>query len=149
MLKTQERAIDGRTYTVQQLPARIALKALNRLGKVFAPAVAAATAAFGGDATQAKLDTLQVDKLGGAIEALFAHLGDADLDFFIATFLETALVDGQPLRAQLDVVFMGQIDGLLKLLAFAVEVNFGSFFAGLSGIAQRLAPAKVLSSTRT
>jgi hypothetical protein len=141
-INTQERTIDGRTYTVQQLPARKALKTLNRLGKVFGPALAQAATAVG---SSAKLDIAAIDvaKLGGAVEALFANLEDADLDHFVQTFLESSLVDGAPLYAQLDVVFMGKIDGLLKLLAFAVEVNFGNFMRGLGGAVRQLAPAKV------
>jgi hypothetical protein len=139
---TQEKEIGGHTFEVSQLPARKALKTLNRLGKVFGPAIAQALAAFGGNGGEVDLSRLDVGKLGGAIEALFGNLDDKDLDFFVDTFFESATIDGRPLLKQLDVALQGKIDTLLKLLVFAVEVNYGNFTGALAGLVQRAPKAK-------
>jgi hypothetical protein len=131
----QSRVIDGQTFTVSQLPGRIALRTLNRLGKALGPAFAALMGSAKANGPTVNLGALDFASIGGALEALFSNLSDSDLDYFLDTLLETATVDNQPLKKQIDILFMGRTDVLVRVLIFAVEVNYGNFTRALAGLA--------------
>lgn len=129
MIGTQERTIDGRSYTVTQLPARRSLKLLRKLVAALGPGLATA---FG--STQGKdLRGLDVSALGPALERLTAHLDDATLDAVVNEALATVRVDGIELLPQFDIVFQGKLGSLFKVLGFAMEVQYGDFFGALFG----------------
>lgn len=115
--------LDGKTFQVQQLPARAALKLMRRLGKVFAPAFAAFANSKGDVDTKA---------LGNALEKVFAELGDDDLDHFTNTLLHGCLVDNKaPVLPQIDLIFQGESFDLVKLLVHAVKANYQDFLGAL------------------
>jgi hypothetical protein len=135
----KSRTIDGHTYEVQELPARLALRTLNRLSRHTLPALARAF----GAAKSESLDDIDTGELGAALETLFEHLTDDELDGLTETLLkDVSLVDGKPLWAQMDVHFQGRMLALLKLLGFAIEVNFADFFGALRGLVGRKGDAK-------
>lgn len=139
MVKTDTRTIDGSVYVVTQLPAMRAFKTLNRLGRTIGPAVAKLMGA-------GSTDFMELDAafLGSAVEALFERLSDDDLQAITEALLYNTTVDKAPLNFDLE--FAGRMDTLLKVLKFAFEVNYGSFFDGLRKLASQ-APAKSTSTS--
>jgi hypothetical protein len=132
-LAIQTRVIDGKTYTIPQLPGRASLKMLNRLGKALGPAFAALMGTVKAQGSKPNLADLDFSAIGGAVEALFANVSDEDLDYFIDGLLKDALVDNVKLLPQIDILFQGGSDTLIKVLAFAVTVNYANFTRALGG----------------
>ena len=135
---TEEIQLGEHTYTVQQLPARPALKLFNKLARVATPALGKLLGAQGA----AKLSELDVASIGTALEALFDRLTPEQQDQMTEELLQGALVDGAPLWPQFNVHFQGRIAEALQLLRFALKVNFGDFFKGLLAAASSLSPKK-------
>jgi hypothetical protein len=149
VLKTQERTIDGMRFTVGQLPAMRAMKLLNRITRIAAPAVARAAAALKSGQDLASMD---LGSLGGAVESLFLKLPDDELEGITRELFSTVLyhneANGQaaPLMEVFDAVMMGRMPTVLKLLGFAFEVNYGNFFDALRGLNVGGVMAKVSTS---
>jgi hypothetical protein len=132
-LAIQTRVIDGKTYTIPQLPGRASLKMLNRLGKAIGPAFAALMGTVKAQGSKPNLADLDFSAIGGAVEALFTNVSDEDLDYFIDNLLKDALVDNVKLLPQIDLLFQGSSDTLIKVLAFAVTANYANFSRALAG----------------
>ena len=158
MRMSQEKMIGGRRCMVAQLPVTRALKVLRRLGSTLGPALAKAAGASKG--ASISLAALNVESLADAVALLFERLTDAELDYLLRELLSTAQVMGEgdkwlPMidpvsgAALYDGIYAGNIAGLLALLAFAVEVNFGDFFVAIRGSlqAQMTASRSAESST--
>lgn len=128
-IENREKEIDGFKFTVPQLPAMRSLRMLRRLSSAFGPAVAQAFGSATGE--------VDFKGLASALEMLFMKLTEDELEQITKELLAQALVDGRPLLREMDLTLAGKPGTLLKLLAFSVEVNYGSFFAGLR---ERLAP---------
>lgn len=141
----EEIQIGEHTYTVQQLPARPALKLFNKLARVATPALGKL---LGGQGT-AKLSELDATSLGAALEALFDRLSPEQQDQMTEELLQGALVDGAPLWPQFNVHFQGRIVEVFQLLRFALKVNFGDFFKGLLAAAGSLSAKKPAESPST
>lgn len=142
MRVTQTRQIGARTYAVSQLPARRALEMFGRLGKALGPAAFEAVAR--GGQVDPESDAMElVGALAPALGTVFARLPPGELSAIADELLEPATCDGVPVKPQLDLLFQGQILELLKVLAFAVEVNYADFFdAGRALFAKRPEPEK-------
>ena len=138
MKNYETRTIGAHSFTVQQLPARMSLKVLNRLGKSLAPALAQLGGALQGRDAQ----TADLSKLGTALEAVFSNLNDTDLDFLIDTLLQSAQIGTKPVLRELDTLFMGDSLGLIRLLIFAAEVNYKSFFQEFGALIKRAPQAE-------
>ena len=146
-LESKTTDIGGVTYQVTQLPAMRGFKLLNRLGRTFGPTVADLL----GGATS--LADLNVAFLAPSIRELFDRLTEAELETLTKELLGQALVtlEGKtkPLMPVFDIHFAGRYDDILKLLWFAVEANYGSFFGGLAEklVALRAPPSSTAGST--
>src|SRR5262249_40615789 len=81
------------------------------------------------------LGDLQVDALGEAVGLLFEKLSDDELESITRELLAAATANGAPLMPQFDLMLQGRIDTILKLLKFALEVNYGNFFHALGAVA--------------
>jgi len=138
MVETKTRSIDGLNFGVTQLPAMRGLRLFNRLGRVLAPAVARAAASQ----TDGEV---QLEGLAGALDLLFAKLSDDELEGITRELLWNATVEGRPLLQELDATLGGKVGTLLKLVGFAVEVNYGGFFAVLRGLVPTLVPRPAAS----
>src|SRR5258708_2424843 len=130
----QERDIDGFKFTVQQLTAMKSLRMLNRLGRIVGPALGKA-----GGAAQGGFENLNVKDLGDAVGTLFERLSDDELESITRELLSGATVtmsNGQNglLMPQFDLVLQGRPETILKLLKFALEVNYQNFFRGFAGL---------------
>lgn len=131
MVETKTRSIDGMTFGVTQLPAIRGLRLFNRLGRVLAPALArAAGSQAGGE--------VDLGGLAGALDLLFSKLSDDELEGITRELLWNATVEGRPLLQEMDATLGGKVGTLLKLVGFAVEVNYGGFFAALRGLVPAL-----------
>jgi hypothetical protein len=133
-LKDETREIDGFKVRTVQFPAMRSLRTLKRVGEVLGPALAKA------QGVDLEAD---VSALGPAIGALFENIGDPEA--LAREILEstTVIQDNRqiPLNttAMIDLVFSGATMSLLKVMAFALEVNFGDFFAAAAAQKEALA----------
>lgn len=143
--QAETRTIDEIEVTVQQLPARRAERIFHRLMTAVGPAIAAAASGLGqgGSALEADVD------LGAAARTLFDRLTWAETEAIQKELLETAQVtiDGKTglLMPLVDELLAGKVGTLLKIAAFAIEVNFKDLFQMASSADGLL--AKVLRST--
>jgi hypothetical protein len=146
MLEPQTKQIDDVNVTVTQLPAMRALKLLHRILKAVAPSAAKAMAS--GDAKK-----LALTNLSEAAELLFDRLSEEDLAAVTKQLLSTAFVtagDEQRPAVSGDILhgaFDGHIGLLMKVLAFALEVNYGDFLGVLKRAVKNLPTMKVSPST--
>lgn len=135
-LKTETRDIDGLTVTSTQLPAMRSFALMARLGKVIAPAL--------GMVEGVSL-TSGIGALAPALAQLFAQLDGAEAESLAREVLASTsvVVDGRRLELSrtemINLAFEGRIKTMLATLKFALEVNYGDFFAG--GLSGAAAPA--------
>jgi hypothetical protein len=140
MLEPQAREIDGLAITVQPLPAMRAFKLLHKILKAVAPSAAKALAS--GD-----LKNISFGSLSEAAEILFDRLSEEDLAAVTRQLLDMAFVtsEGEQRPARngdvLHAAFDGRMGALIKVIGFALEVNYGDFLAVLKSAAKKL-PAK-------
>lgn len=139
MVETREKAIGSTSYRVTQLPSSRARKLLVRLFKTAGPAISKLVDGFAG-----KLADMDTKAIGLAIEALAFQLTEDDLEFAIEQIIDGGFVTykaganwPQLTNQIVEIHFVGKTDELLKLLGFALEVNYGGFFGG-KGIAAAL-----------
>lgn len=145
MLEPHKKVIDGLEIQLSPLPAKRALRVFHRLGKSVSPSMARLLGlAKGGDGLD--LASLNVSLLGETLSTLFADCSADDLEYFVEELLGNAIVDNQRLKDVYEVAFQAKILTLFKVLAFAVEVNYGDFFGGLRGALAQAAPKKGLTS---
>ncbi len=125
-MKSVERTeIDGHTYEVTQYGSRTADKILFRLIKVLGPGVSQ----IGGD--KSKEQSL-VDGIGGLLSAL----NPEDLEWLrdqmiactkVIRITEKGSEAPTPLSAMYDEHFKGRTSARMRLLVFALRVNFADF----------------------
>lgn len=135
---TQSQDIDGTMFAVSQLPAMRSMRLMHRLAKAVGPALLKAA---GGKAVSLK--ELDLSNAGEAAQMLFETFSENDFETLIRELLESATVEHEgrtiPLMPVFDVVMAGKPGTILKLLKFALEVNYGSFFGGFLGSVGQLA----------
>lgn len=137
MIVPHKRTIDGIDFEVSPLPAFRALELFPRITGFFAGAVS-------------ELGAVQRDKgeaIAKAIAAL-AKSNPAELVALTKVLLEGCIItlDGKQalLLPVFDVAMQGKLFTVMKLLGFAIEVNYRDFFSGLDGLVGGL--KKALSS---
>ena len=90
-----------------------------------------------------RLKELDLSNAGEAAQMLFETFSENDFEALIRELLESATVEHEghtiPLMPVFDVVMAGKPGTILKLLKFALEVNYGSFFGGFLGSVGQLA----------
>lgn len=123
MLESSTRRIGRYEYKVTQLQAIKGRRLLVKLLKALGPAAEA-------------LSVSSQDNAGALIGKLTAGLDEALVDELCDTFAarsEFQLENGKwmDLAGQFDLHFAGQYGEMAKWLAFAVEVNYGSFLGEL------------------
>lgn len=130
MIETKTKQIDERSVTVSQFPARKGLKIKLHLAKMIAPGLASATGILTGG-----LETDFDSKvLAFAIGQLVDSLGnDATVDFIVKELMQGTRLDDKEITDSLfDMEFAGDYGLLYKIIAFILEVNYGSFFENLN-----------------
>jgi len=134
--RAEIRQIDGFEYEVKPLPTGIGTKLLLKFIKLAGPVLGEALSGVG--------DLNAASAAGGAFRLLADTVKEDDLEYFRTTLgsktriLEPGSVDknGEPLwialtPAKQDTHFAGNYIVLFDWLRFAMEVNYGSFFAEL------------------
>ena len=136
-METREKVIKDRRYMVTQLPALKALDVFEMLSSVAGPALAAL--ATGGP--EAKIEA--------AAALLFSRLGGGKLRVLANELLASVeVIDGGKKRSMLtgfDVEYAGRLWEVFEAMAFAVEVNFGDFYAGVRTLLASQTPAETAS----
>jgi len=137
-IETKEKVIEGRRYLVTQLPAFKALDVLEMLSTVAGPAMAAL--ATGGPEAQ----------LEAAAALLFAKLGGGKLRTLANELLASVeVIEGGKKRAMLvgfDVEYAGRLFEVFTVMAFAVDLNYADFSAGVRGLLSGALQAKASES---
>ena len=128
MLKQETKEIDGLKFEVTQFGAMKGFALLARLTKTIGPAFSVLSAAD---------KDADIMTLAPAIASALKNLDDEAAVQLAADVLRGTLAtmkDGTPVRldnpTNIDLVFMGKLTTMFKVLAFAVGVNYGDFFAG-------------------
>lgn len=138
--RTLSRTIDGIEVTVTQFPVSRSLPLTATLMKVAGPAIGKLAPMLGGGLDG--LGKTNVDGLAPALVALADGLSEVEIVKLLADILGGTLVvttdEGGKLRkhdlsggsAAIDRAFDGNLMTVFRVAAFALEVNFGSFFDG-------------------
>lgn len=144
-IELQTREIDGFKIELSPLPARPSLSVWYRLAKSVSPSMAQAV----GVLQAGELLGLDIGDLAGSLTSFFANCSEQDLFFFVDTLLEPCLVNGAPFKSTMNLAFQGKIFSLLKLLVFAVEVNYADFLAPIKAALARAAVAQAQKTALT
>lgn len=132
-VEKKSRTIDGLEITITQLPYMRAARLLARLGRLAAPAIARVEKVLAGG-----LGDINVGAMLDAVSALLLVLSEEDIQELHEILLkDSAEYKGKPLWGQMDFLLAGQVATGMKILAFALEVNYGDFFAALSEAASK------------
>ncbi len=139
-LRSERRTIGEHEYEVTQLPSSKGRRLLVRLFKVLGPAFGELTA--GG---AKNVDEVDSGALARAIQELALRITSDDLEDVVQELARTTRIrmgDKEPeLASVMELHFAGRYDELIRWLAFALEVNYGSFFGGLAGLRPRAGAA--------
>jgi len=128
-LRTETRTIDGDWFQVTQLPPTRSTLLLNRLCKSAGPAIIAAV-------SEGKGNDLSAGALAMGAGQLFQNLKDEDLKYVMGELFSMTWTKHGPQNAQVPVesivddVFADKMPTMFKVLGFALEVNYSSFFGG-------------------
>lgn len=143
MRETIKVQIDDQNYAITHLPPGQALKIMSRLTKLIGgPAGKALISGgdFGGLMNSDVSDALPL--VGELIAALSERLDEDMILDTIKELLSTVhIVNGDkqvPVMNMFDVQFTGKTFHLLKLVKSTLEVNYGDFFVGLSGLKEKI-----------
>lgn len=130
MRKSDTITTGGKTFRVTQLGALQGRKVFLRLIKILGPVLSAAQGAENPEqATSALLGTIG------------DHVSEDDFEFLCDVFAASTEVLGDTpgkavdLKDVFDVVFIGNYKAMLEWLAFAVKLNYESFFTDSAGTA--------------
>jgi hypothetical protein len=145
--ETKETRIDDYQVRVTPHAARAAVKLLAKIGRVIGPGLAKLKT--DGDVSSVK--DMELDDLGPAIAALFTALDDASIDILLADIFKHTSITKPDIKGELrmyDLSRVTEVDDafgcdhllMLKVVKYALEVNFGSFF-GDKGLFAQLLPA--------
>jgi len=132
MLKTETRVIEGLSVTVTQFSALRSLRLMARLGGLLAPMLSALEMLDGVDL---KSD-IPLRQLQPLVMQLFETLTPETAVSLAGELLLSSSVIYEDRKVELndssriDLVFGGNLIGLLKSLAFSIEVNYRDFFGG-------------------
>jgi hypothetical protein len=136
MVTTQEKVIDGMHFAITQLPGMKGLRMSQRLGRILGPALAKGLSGMGSVSLDRLTESaVNMETIGEAVAILFDRLSENELEAITRELFASATVDGKPLMAAFDLVMQGKTLTVYKALLFAFEVNFGSFFDELRGLA--------------
>lgn len=142
MLEPRSKTIDDLSFTLSPMPARRGLKMFTRLARVLGPALGQLGEGF---KTGGSLAAMDIAPLGAALGTAFGALDDTETDAIVNGLLDTCRVEveGKSIRFLdvMDALIAGRTEVLFKLLAWAVEVNYGGFFKGLLGLGAKPAPS--------
>lgn len=115
MIETKEKVINGKTYITTQFMATHGLKMQIRIGKLFGAAIG-------------QLATENEESLGNFLKMLFDRMSEEETIPLIKDLLRNTKVNNKDLIKEFDDNFAGNYMELFDVIAFVVQVNYGSFF---------------------
>lgn len=118
-MKIEKKIINGKTVQITLVGARDGIKIAMKLGKVVVPAFASMISALKGENDSGV-------PFKDLVEACFESAEELDIDQLAATLFQGATVNDFPLN--IDTYFQANYGEFIDFLAFALEVNFSSFF---------------------
>lgn len=123
----QTKQIGSSQWSVQPLPATEGVRVLSRLLKIVGPAIAKSAKGIKGGSglLDAEIDG---SAIGDAVDALVSGLDEQETLSLIQRMMAGVRKDGHEVAPTFATEFMGDYLTLIKVLAFVVEVNYGSFF---------------------
>jgi len=126
MREPVKKVIDGEQYTFCQLPPKQSLKLLTRILKIIGPALGGVVS---GGNVESILE-LDID-LGMIVSQLCNRLDENDIEYIVDMLLSQVLHSGKgDLSRVFDEHFGGRLPHLFKVVAAALEVEYGDFFGG-------------------
>jgi hypothetical protein len=133
VIETKSKEIGKHTYSVTPLTAKKAYKLLTKILKIVGPGVGTIVDGRSADGLVGQL-------IGQITERLDETAVEQIVDMLIAQ--TTVRMDGRdvPVEKIFDVHFVGKMSELMRVLAFALEVQYGDFFADLGGALGATAP---------
>lgn len=136
MLKQETQTIDGLSFTTTQFPAMRAFTLFSKLVKTIGPAITVLSGAN---------PESDVAELAPSIATALKDVDPDAMTILAAEVLSStsAVMTGPSGAAQvplnsvdgINLVFMGRLMTMFKVLAFAVKVNYGDFFGGSASAA--------------
>ena len=136
------RVIGDHTYQIEKAKCDDAVQAFIRLFKVLGPALSDLLPALAAG-KKVDLASLDVGAVSGGLRTLAMTLSYEDLSFVSDRILKNATVDGKPLTLGVrNEHFRGRAHEYMKLVWFAIEVNFTGFLGGLAGSFHVTKPAQ-------
>ena len=132
--------IEGQTYKIKPLATTISLRIMSRLVKLVGGPIGEALKSGNGFMDKELTDSLPI--VGTVINAITERLDEEIVLNTIKELLSTVIiVNGdkeKPLSAIFEIHFEGRIFHLLKLVKEVLEVNYGDFFEGITGLKSKL-----------
>lgn len=135
MREPVKKTIDGEQYTFYQMNPRKSLKLMTRILKLIGAPVGTA---FGGhEKTKSVFD--QDINIGVIVEKLCDRLDENEVEYIIDQLLSQVTVAGKgEISKVFDEHFAGRLPHLFKVVFACLEVEYGDFLAGLSGLTKSL-----------
>src|SRR5579862_4645431 len=122
MIETKEKIINGDTYSVTQLPARRAIRLQAKLIKNFGSPLSHLM-------LSSPKSTSQKDDLINAIKSLSSIMDENMIESLMLELMQGVRKNGMELNEKtIDMEFAGDIEGILQVCFFVLEVNFANFF---------------------
>lgn len=142
-LELLKKEIDGSTYEFEQFGAKKSTKLLIRLTKIIGPALSIAFSEITKAKSKEEAKKLSGAVFGQAIQALILNVGDEDEAVaLMETFAsEKCLCDGK--KIVFDSHYQNRLLHLGKVLAAALEVQYGNFFGAIQGVVAPKRPVGV------
>ncbi len=144
MIEMQKRTVDGDVYEFSQFGTKESLRVLSKLSKILGKPIALGFAALGTDPKKPEpevegeqkksLFDREINKeiLAQAIDAFTERLDENEVIDLIETLAgKNVLCNGKPVIFNSH--YEGKIAVLFKVVAAALEVQYGNFFDALSG----------------
>jgi len=136
MIETKEKVIDELNVKVVQFGARRGLKLKMKLIKTFGAPLLKMIDGMGVKTTEIKEvmnSDINLGAMGEGLNLLFTKIDEDVAEKIIDEILAGTFIDDKEVKVVFDQVFSGNFLTMYKVIGFALEVNFGSFF-GKSGI---------------
>ncbi|MFY0735615.1 phage tail assembly chaperone [Aurantimonas sp. NFXS3] len=147
-----EKKIDGVLYSVTPILAKRALVLQARLTKVLGPAMPAMVKAFASrvdpktatDAQKAEADRIAMEAGLQALRDISESIDPEAFGNLIEDIVQLAEVQegGRYRRVIMDQDFTGNLQGILPVVGFVLQEQFGDFFTALTANGARKLPAK-------
>lgn len=136
MIEARDKVIDDKLWTVTMLPAGVGMEVGSKILALVGPALGKAVSSTGGGSI---LDSESLPGIGDAIGELSRSLGNPEAVALVRRLVTTGVhCDSVEVTSKnFDLLFAGSYLTLLKVAAFAIEVNFGIPFDSLAGVVRR------------